>query len=264
MHPPLHKAMQRWWIQQLSRFIGAITFYTVIPVPTNWAIAFDGIARFAPLVGLGIGGLLALLDLGLNWLGVPQLTRSAGVVGLWVGITGGLHLDGVMDTADGLAVPDPTRRLAVMKDSATGAFGAIAGAMLLILKTTALTDLDTGRWLVLALASGWGRWGQLFAIVRYPYLRASGKGSLHKAATQSALHLLLPLLTLLGFSSLYPLTTPTATALNTVVLTLGGGAIAIGLASGFASKFGGHTGDTYGATVEWSEALFLCLAITLS
>jgi len=64
-----------------------------------------------------------------------------------------------MDSADGLAVQNPQRRLQVMADSATGAFGAMAAIALVLIKTAALTDLDSYRWLALMAASGWGRWG---------------------------------------------------------------------------------------------------------
>ncbi|MFN5991847.1 MAG: adenosylcobinamide-GDP ribazoletransferase, partial [Dolichospermum sp.] len=58
-----------------------------------------------------MGGILGGLDVGMNYLGIPMLTRNALLVGAWIAITGGLHLDGAMDTADGLAVGDPQRRL---------------------------------------------------------------------------------------------------------------------------------------------------------
>jgi len=58
-----------------------------------------------------------------------------------------------MDTADGLAVQNPQRRL-VMADSATGAFGAMAAIALVLIKTAALTDLDSYRWLAL-MAARW-------------------------------------------------------------------------------------------------------------
>ena len=57
---------------------------------------------------------LGLVDLGLEQLGMPILTRSGSIVVLWIWWTGGLHLDGAMDTADGLAVQDAERRLAVL------------------------------------------------------------------------------------------------------------------------------------------------------
>ena len=129
----------RWWQQQLLNLVAAVIFYTAIPLPYLQNLDFQKVACFAPVIGLMIGGILGGLDAGMNYLGVPVLTRNALVVGAWIAITGGLHLDGAMDTADGLAVGDPERRLQVMMDSATGAFGAMAAIMIIILKITALT-----------------------------------------------------------------------------------------------------------------------------
>jgi adenosylcobinamide-GDP ribazoletransferase len=138
---------------------------------SSWlGVGVSGHCRWAPIIGLLIGGILGILDAGLQQLGVPVLTRSALVVASWIALTGGLHLDGVMDTADGLAVQDRQRRLEVMADSATGAFGAIAAVALLLLKTAALTDIETYRGVALMASAGWGRWGQVVAIALYPYL----------------------------------------------------------------------------------------------
>ena len=134
------------WVRQLA---AAVVFYTRLPLPSHWPFDFRGIARYAPLVGLGMGGLLGLGDLGLMGLGVPAGTRSAFVIVIWVGLTGGLHLDGAMDTADGLAVMEPERRLQVMADSRSGAFGVMAAIAILALKLMALIDLHQGRWFAL-------------------------------------------------------------------------------------------------------------------
>ena len=171
----------------LARLAGAILFYTRLPLPSGWQPSWEGIAALAPLVGLGLATMLALVDGGLDYGGMPRGIRSALVVGLWVWLTGGLHLDGAMDTADGLAVNDPDRRLVVMADSRVGAFGVLAAIAVLGLKTLALADLTAGRGMVMAAAAIWGRWGQLQAIAGYPYLRSAGKGALHK------IHLRLPI-----------------------------------------------------------------------
>ena len=205
---------------------------------------------------------MGLLDAGLRLLGIPVLTASALVVASWIALTGGLHLDGAMDTADGLAVQDPQRRLQVMADSATGAFGAMAAIALVLLKTAALTDLDSYRWLALMASSGWGRWGQQVAIAQYPYLKATGKGAFHKAAIRSRLDLLPGLLLVLGLSGLQILLDSEAIAVA-VGMALGGGAIAFLTGAWFNHQLGGHTGDTYGAVVEWTEALLLCLLTCL-
>jgi adenosylcobinamide-GDP ribazoletransferase len=247
--------------RQLFTVLGAIAFYTCLPLPHRWPLEFAGIARWAPLIGLLIGGSLGGLDWGLLLLQMPILVRSAFLVAVWVAITGGLHLDGAMDTADGLAVLDPERRLTVMSDSRTGAFGVMAAGLILVLKVTALASLTHYRLLALILAAGWGRWGQLAAIACYPYLKPTGKGAFHKPAIRSRRELVLPFLLLvvvsvglghwLGVSS------------GTLAwMTLDGCLIALLTGAWFHRQLGGHTGDTYGAVVEWTEALLLC-ALTM-
>ena len=252
----------QFWQQQGQVVAAAIAFYTCLPVPISWTLEFRGIARVAPLIGVLVGGLVGLLDLGLQWLGMPAIARSALVVVAGIGLTGGLHLDGVMDTADGLAVPDPQRRLQVMSDSVTGAFGAMAAISVILLKTAALADLEQYRWLALMAVAGWGRWGQLVAIVRYPYLKSTGKGAIHKAEARSPLELIPGLVLLLIIGGTQILIAPDRW-LIAVGMVLGGSAIAILTGAWLNYKLGGHTGDTYGAIVEWTEALLLCLLTAL-
>jgi len=238
--------------------VGAVTFYTCIPIPAGWALEFRAIARWAPLIGLLIGGILGIIDFGWQYLGVPVLTRSAGIVVCWIALTGGLHLDGVMDTADGLAVQDRNRRLDVMADSATGAFGAMAAIAILLLKTAALTDIETHRSLALIASAGWGRWGQVVAISLYPYLKPTGKGAFHKEAIRTPQDILLGLLLLLSLCSL-PLLLFKGVWWVSLEMAVGGSAIAFLTGAWLHCQLGGQTGDTYGAIVEWTEALFLCL-----
>ncbi|NEQ96407.1 MAG: adenosylcobinamide-GDP ribazoletransferase [Cyanothece sp. SIO2G6] len=249
--------------------MAAIAFYTSLPVPPHWSLDFRYVSRMAPVVGLVLGGILVALDWGLMVVGMPILPRSALVVATWLALTGGLHMDGAMDTADGLAVMNPERRLAVMADSATGAFGAMVAVVILGLKWASLSSLDNTlvtRMVGLLLTPMWGRWGQQVAIAAYPYLKPTGKGAFHKAA----------------FPSLWLVV---GSGISCALLSLGiwmmvnpaiapgdfwriggrvGGAIAIAVATGiwFKAKLGGHTGDTYGAVVEWTEAGLLMLLTT--
>ncbi len=252
----------QWWKQLLLSMGAAVAFYTTIPLPYIYAFDFQGVARLAPMIGLMIGGILALFDFLMHYLGMPVLTRSALVVCGWIAITGGLHLDGAMDTADGLAVGDPKRRLEVMADSATGAFGAMAAIALVLLKTTALTELDRNRWLILMAAAGWGRWGQILAIACYPYLKPTGKGAFHKQAIRSYKDCLPMLLLLVGLSCLQ-IFLDRNQIFFAITMALTGSAIAAITGAWFNHKLGGHTGDTYGAVVEWTEALFLCVLTAL-
>ncbi len=247
----------KWWIQLGGDFLASVTFYTCIPIPVSKILDFQRVAHLAPLVGLIIGGILGLIDAGCNYLSMPILTRSALIVVTGIAVTGGLHLDGAMDTADGLAVQDPQRRLSVMTDSATGAFGAMVAGVIMLLKTTALTDIHDHRWLLLMAACGWGRWGQQVAIFAYPYLKPTGKGAFHKAAITNYPDLLPGLLLLLGLSGLQILLNKDI--ILAIAMVLAGSILAVLTGAWFNYKLGGHTGDTYGAVVEWTEALFLCV-----
>ncbi|MDX2098640.1 MAG: adenosylcobinamide-GDP ribazoletransferase [Leptolyngbyaceae cyanobacterium bins.59] len=241
---------------------GGIAFYTCLPIPLSWNPEFQGVARWAVWVGFLIGGLLGLLDWGLHLLSLPLLPRSALLVVAWIGITGGLHLDGAIDAADGLAVKDPGRRLAVMTESTTGAFGVMAAGCILLLKVAALTEIQDDRWLILMAVAGWGRWGQQLAIARYPYLKPTGLGAFHKQAIRSLWDVAPSLLLLLALSSVTLIPTLAHWPL-TLTLILGGGTIAFLTGAWFNQKLGGHTGDTYGAVVEWTEALILCMLTAL-
>ncbi|BAZ12883.1 cobalamin synthase [Calothrix sp. NIES-4071] len=252
----------QWCKDLLLSFISSIIFYTSISLPYIEGLDFREVARFAPAVGFLVGMLLFMADISLSWLGVPILTRSVVVVALWVLITGGLHLDGAMDTADGLAVTNPQRRLEVMADSVTGAFGATTAVLILLLKTAALSDIEQNRWFVIIAACCWGRWGQVLAILRYNYLKPTGKGAFHKEAIRVPLDLLPGLLLLLVISCFYALIYPQNLIFVPFTVLIG---ITLSVVTGawFNYKLGGHTGDTYGAVVEWTEALFLCVMTVL-
>lgn len=174
------------------------------------------------------------------------LVASVLVVALWLGLTGGLHLDGAMDTADGLAVRDQQRRLEVMADSRTGAFGVMAGLVILLLKVAALSSLERGQVLVWVLVIG--RLAQVWAIARYPYLKPQGTGQIHKASCAFPRDFWPSGLLVLLLSFLLPL--PFGQLLFGLLL------IPL-IPAWFQWQLGGHTGDTYGAVVEWTEALML-------
>jgi adenosylcobinamide-GDP ribazoletransferase len=253
--------MSQWRKRLTKSFLGAVTFYTIIPLPRNYETDFERIARWAPCIGLILGGLLGLADTVLEWLSLGVLTRSVLIVILSIALTGGLHLDGAMDTADGLAVCDNKRRLEVMKDSTTGAFGVMAALAIVLLKTAALCDLESYRWLGLMVSAGWGRWGQVMAIAFYPYLRETGKGAFHKETLRFPQDVLFGLLFLLGLGGLPYLLEPHRWWMG-LAMTVTGCAIALLSGFWFYRRLGGHTGDTYGAVVEWTEALSLCIFVS--
>lgn len=245
--------MQHW-----RKFQAALIFYTCLPLRPEGMLDFRGIAIHAPLIGILIGSAIACLDLVLGLLKpAPEFIYLRSLLTILLGllITGGLHLDGAMDAADGLAITDPNRRLEVMADSHTGAFGAMAAIAILLLKVVALAAIQDRRFWILANVWAWARWGQLRAIMAYPYLKAIGKGKFH----QEDLHhwqvwLVAALLTISNLAFGY--------FFHAIYLGIGVTVIGFSFAwlSGawFNRQLGGHTGDTYGAIVEWTEALSLC------
>src|SRR6476659_6032861 len=112
-------------------FVGALQFLTRFPLPTRE----NGLGQalgWLPLVGLLIGLVLGLVDLGLSWLGVTPLLASTVIVVLLLVISGALHADGVMDAYDAVfGHATPERRLESMRDPRTGAFG-VAGLVSVI------------------------------------------------------------------------------------------------------------------------------------
>ncbi|NJN48826.1 MAG: adenosylcobinamide-GDP ribazoletransferase [Alkalinema sp. RL_2_19] len=242
-----------------ARFNAAFMFYTCVPLPQWLPVEFYGIAQFAPIVGLVLALWLWCLWWGLTAIGLSTGLVAAIVVAIWLRITGGLHLDGAMDTADGLGVMDPARRLAVMSDSRSGAYGVMAAIVILGMKTLALASLTQDHLWVLLAACSWSRWGQLAAIVRYPYIKPQGKGAFHREALTSPWQAL-PLLLLLFGLGFLPLSFGVSSVKLAFGLTVGSGVISLLVGDWFQAQFGGQTGDTYGAIVEWSEVLILVLA----
>lgn len=239
-----------------SSFCSAVIFYTIFPLPIAWTSSWTRIARWASLIGLIIGGILGLFDFLLQYWGFSLLTRGAIITTFWIGITGGLHLDGAMDTADGLAVTESSKRLEVMKDSATGAFGVMVAIIIIVLKIVALAESKNHLWLNLILTTSWARWGQLMAIALYPYLRETGKGAFHKENINKFTDVFLgsAFVVVGSIFCLFLIVVPYWKMLVIIIVCA-----VISIISGyyFYLKLQGHTGDTYGAVVEWSEVLIL-------
>lgn len=136
-------------------------------------------AKYYPLVGAAIGLAVALAG-GLAGWAIPSLPAAAAALIIWVWLTGGLHLDGWMDSADALlSYRSRERMLEIMKDSRVGAMGVLACVLLLLFKVTLISSLlDSGRFALAAAmltAPVWSRWFMAWAMHRFPTARA-GEG----------------------------------------------------------------------------------------
>ena len=251
------------WLRDLA---GAWIFYSVLPAWPWPEPRFRRIARFAPWVGAVLGGLQGLLWWGLEGR-VPPLAQVALVLAAGLLLTGGLHMDGAMDTADGLAAGE--RLLEAMDDSRVGASGAQALALLLLLRTAALATLASAAPLALPWAALWGRVAPLMAMARFPYLRPGGTAAFHREhwaglARELRPTALLVLLVVVIHMAVTGWVVAGSGASMAVLAGLAGLLPALVVPLWLGRRLGGHSGDSYGACVEWSEALALLLSAALS
>jgi adenosylcobinamide-GDP ribazoletransferase len=238
------------WEELRDAAVAALRFLTLIPVPGPFELREAALARAValfPLVGALVGGLLALVGwaCGLLW---GDAVRAVALTVAWAALTGGLHLDGLSDTFDGVMSWRPReRKLEIMRDSRVGVMGVLALVAVLGLKAALLAGEG---WLVgVLLAPALGRWAIGLGLRCFPAARPDGLGAstqrLGRAAdltlaTLSALALALALGELRGLLALL------LVALATLAL-----------ARWWTRALGGLTGDTYGALCELGEVVAL-------
>lgn len=211
---------------------------------------------FFPLVGIILGAILVVVDRLAGFLFPPAAAAAAVVVGL-VLLTGGIHLDGFMDTADGVFSGRPReRKLEIMRDSRVGAFGALAVFCLLLFKFALLTGLaGNGQYMALIMMTVFGRWAMTYAIARFPYAREEGMGTLHSRYTGSFE---------LGVASLIAIAAAGAGGPGGIIIFFASAAAAHIFCLYIKNTLGGLTGDTYGALNEILEVFVLALYLPLS
>jgi adenosylcobinamide-GDP ribazoletransferase len=194
-------------------------------------------------------------------LGVSALLSSVVLVVLLLGLTGGLHADGLMDTCDAVfGHATPERRLEIMRDPRTGTFGVVGLVSVFALKVAALDSLGPGlaRPELLILAPVLGRWSIVLVACVFPYGRASGLGSPLKAAATP---------TVLALASLIPLLACVVAGAGGVLVGALAALTALGLGRWLVSLLPGLTGDCYGAvcevveTVVWVSGAVVALGI---
>ena len=129
---------------------------------------------FFPLVGLLLGGVLVGADRLLTSVWHGNALHLALLLTLWVVLTGGLHVDGFLDSCDGLlGGRSAEQRLEIMRDPRVGSFAVIGGVLLMLLKFAALMAV-VDRTAALLLAPTLGRWCVSLAVVGFPYARPQG------------------------------------------------------------------------------------------
>ena len=248
----------------LQEFITALQFLTRIRLvrePACDEVSFGRSVRFFPMVGLVAGAILLLVaQLTGGWL--PGTVRSTLLLTLCIFITGGLHCDGLMDTADGLfSGRSRERMLEIMKDSRVGSFGVIAIILLLLWKWSLIQDMpDSLLGTALISMMTLSRLAMVLAILNFPYARAEGMGkafSLHAGPGALGVALLTVAALLGGIYAVMGLFIFLVAAGAAVSAT----AFAFWFGNWATRKLGGLTGDLYGAVTELTELLVLLVFI---
>ncbi|PTM59749.1 adenosylcobinamide-GDP ribazoletransferase [Desmospora activa] len=239
----------------MNAFFTALSYLTRIPAPISterddWVKS----PCHYPLVGLILGGVLLIFDLAVSSL-FPSLVRGALLTVLWIYLTRGIHLDGLMDTADGFGSNGSLERtLEVMRDSRVGSMGVMAAFSVLLLKFSVLASLATDAiWIALVAAPVAGRLALILSIRLFPYAKKDEIGlGMKKNLTMRPLIYAL----IVGVGVLF-LTTGWFGSL------LLAGTLAVVWIMGEMSRgrLRGMTNDTYGATVEITEVVVLLLCL---
>lgn len=179
--------MKRLW----NSFKIAFSMYSKIPMPySDWSKENMKYAMgFFPLIGMVVGvvvwGWASLAD----FLGLANdnLFRVALLTVIPILITGGIHLDGFLDTSDALSSwQEKERRLEILKDSHAGAFAIICCAVYMVLYAGAVSVIEGKTFCVLAVFYMIVRAGSGLSIVTFPMAKNTGlaatfSGSAHKS-----------------------------------------------------------------------------------
>ncbi len=235
----------------------ALRFLSTIPIPGKPPRNYATVQAAYPLAGLVIGLLIACAAWMASWiLGSGGTAVTAVVAGIL--LTGGLHLDGLADLADGLGGGrDRKKTLAIMSDSRLGSFGALALIAMFALQTAVIAGLlDSGElpipakdFLPLPMAAVISRGILPLIIAIFPSARPGGMGDSNRKISSAPVIIFAILVSILtaflvmGFAGLFLLTIVTG------ITTLS--------AWWISRRLGGLTGDVYGALIESGYLMLL-------
>lgn len=241
-------------------FLVALQFLTRIPVNLPGEITPGDLVNstlYYPLTGLLLGIILVTVS-HFSYAYFPPGVAAALILAALALITGGLHLDGFMDTMDGLGSGAPRERaLEIMRDSHAGAFGVIGVVVLLILKLSLLQALGRDclveALLVMPVIS---RWSAVAVMPLAGYARK--EYGLGKVLVEEV-----------GWKQVGTITVFTLAVsyyflgLKSIWLLLVTAGLLYLWAAYLGRRIGGLTGDILGATIEMAEVLVLLALLVI-
>lgn len=243
----------------MTPFFIALQFLTTFPVQLKQMPSKQQNGQsllFYPLVSLIIG--LILFALAYLLQAIPVILLSSVILVVWIWLTGGLHMDGLADTADAWVggFGDPERTLAIMKDPSCGPIGVLSLIILCLIKWSALyVLLEQQYYSALILFPLLGRLAPLFLFLTTHYVRQKGLGTSIAEFIPKTAAIIVFVLSLL--TSVYWGWAGMLCALSMLGTLLY-------LRHKFIQRIGGITGDTVGASIEICEVVsLLVFVITL-
>ncbi|MES2915768.1 MAG: adenosylcobinamide-GDP ribazoletransferase [Pseudomonadota bacterium] len=232
--------------------LSAFALLSRLPLPNHRGTGASS-AWAWPLVGAALGALGATLASGALWLGVSPGVTAALVLALGAMLTGGLHEDGLSDTADGLYGGwTRERRLEIMKDSRVGSYGVLALVLVTLARWSALTALLVfgNHWAALVATGALSRAPMALIMALLP--NARGTGLSHSTGQPS------PTTALIGLALAVALAV-TLTGWGAVPMLFAVLGVTLWLAYTALRRIGGQTGDILGATQQLAEVV--CLTV---
>lgn len=229
-----------------------ITFFTRIPIRYNYEYHekdfINGI-KFLPLIGLIIGGAMYIPAFLKGSVHMPIISLLSWVIYIW--ITGGLHIDGLADTFDGIfSNRDKEKILEIMKDSRIGAFGVLGMLLLIIWNLIFTSYIDMRTIMIVPIV---GRSAAILSASISKYAREApgmGKGFIESCGIEEViLALIFSFIPVILFFKLQGLIILTILYLAILIIT-----------KNINKKIGGMTGDTLGFIIELSQGIFIFLA----
>ena len=238
----------------LDDLVAAFGLLTRLPMPDRILTPSPRAAWAWPVVGATLGALAATGAALALWLGFSPAIAAALALIIGALLTGGLHEDGLADTADGLlGGRDKDRRLEIMKDSRIGSYGALALILITLIRWSALTALLSAgqHWAALIAAGALSRAPMAVLIAPLPNARGSGLAHLTGQPPRSAA------LAACGIALALTLVTCGAAVF---AMALSVAATSLFLARAAKARIGGQTGDILGASQQLAEAAALAFA----
>ena len=237
---------------------GSWIFYTTFPKIPLINPEFKNIAQFAPLLGFFIGTIQSIIFIFLktsSW----SINASA-LICLASGylITGGLHLDGLMDTFDGIFA-GKKKRLKAMKDSNVGSFGVQSLVFITLIQIGCILKIQNQIIIVLPICLFWGRFSNLFFIEKFKYLSFKKKSISHKKFWNGFKKESLISIIFLCIFIAYQLFSITSQAIliKFLILILIGIFLSYSIPNILGNIIGGFNGDACGASIVLVETAML-------